>query len=77
MPPNFDLTFTVQLKHSKKSTSGAYRVLLEIAIPSDNLQNAQLIDRATRGSLNLVNGNDAPGNNPRYILCDRSAMSYF
>lgn len=66
VPPNFDLTFTVQLKHSKKSTSGAYRVLLEIAIPSDNLQNAQLIDRATRGSLNLVNGNDAPGNNPRY-----------
>lgn len=60
VPPGYDITFTVQLTHSMSSTSDAYRVLLEIAVPHDHLSNAKITDFPGRGSIVLVNGNQAP-----------------
>ena len=65
VPPNYELTYTVQLHHSKKSTSHAFRVLLEIAVPHEQLSKAKIMASPAAGVLTMVDGNQAPSGNPR------------
>ena len=66
VPQNYDMSFTVQLSHSIQSTSHAYRVLLEIAVPHDHLTNARTVESPAKGAISLVDGNQAPSANSRY-----------
>lgn len=63
--PSVEVTFTVQLRHSRKSTSHAYRMLLEVAVPRDYLSNAQITDSPAGGSITVVAGDQAPSRDPR------------
>lgn len=62
---DYDLTFTVQLYHSKLSTSPAFKVLLEIAAPKQYFSNVQKSGPPSRGDLSVVAGNEAPSGNSR------------
>lgn len=68
VPQNYDMSFTVQLSHSIQSTSHAYRVLLEIAVPHDNLTNARIQESPAKGAIRRVDGNQAPSGNSRYCF---------
>ena len=64
--PNYEVTFTVQLQHSKKSTSHAFRILLEIAMPHEYFQsNARIADVPAGGGITLIAGDQAPSGNSR------------
>lgn len=63
--PDYDLTFTVQLHHSKLSTSPAFRVLLEIAAPKEYFKNVRKSGIPSRGDLSVKAGDQAPSGNPR------------
>ena len=63
--PDYDLNFTVQLHHSKLSTSPAFGVLLEIAAPTEYFKNVRISDAPSRGDLSVKAGDQAPSGNPR------------
>ena len=63
--PNYDLIFTVQLYHSKLSTSPAFGVLLEIAAPKEYFKNVRKSGSPSRGDLSVKAGDQAPSRNPR------------
>ena len=63
--PNYDLTFTVEVRHAIQSSSSAYRVLLEIASPHEYFTNVRKVGSPSIGDLTLVAGNQAPSGDPR------------
>lgn len=63
--PDHDLTFTVQLHHSKRSTSPAFGVLLEIAAPKEYFKNVRKSGTPSRGDLSVKAGDQAPSGNLR------------
>lgn len=64
---NYDLTFTVQLRHSVQSTSPAFKVLLEIAASPEYFRNVRKFGSPSSGDLSVVAGDQVPSGNPRYV----------
>lgn len=63
--PNYDLTFTVEVRHAVQSSSSAFRVLLEIATPQEYFTNVRKAGSPNIGDLTVVAGNQAPSGDPR------------
>ena len=64
--PDSEVLFTAHLRHAGQSSTHAYRVLLEVAVPHEYMKNVQQIVSPGVGSLSIVSGNQAPSRNPRY-----------
>ena len=63
--PNSAVTYMVRLEHSQESTSYAFRVGLEIAVPHDHFSDTQITEYPAGRSLEIVDGDQSPSGDVR------------
>ena len=63
--PNSSVTYMVRLEHSQESTSYAFRVGLEIAVPHDHFSDTQITEYPAGRSLEIVDGDQSPSGDVR------------
>ena len=63
--PNSAVAYLVRLEHSQESTSHAFRVDLEIAVPHDHFSDTQITEYPAGRSLEIVDGDQSPGGDAR------------